>query len=49
MALQATHDKLDDIPEAYRDLYTERDGKYELTGIAGIKTAADVELSLIHI
>lgn len=43
MALQAIHDKLDDIPEKYRELYTEKGGKFELTGIAGVKTQADVD------
>ena len=43
MALKAIYDKQEDIPEAYRDLYTERDDKWELTGIEGIKTTADTE------
>lgn len=43
MALQAIHDKIDDIPEPYRDLYTEKAGKFELTGISGIKTQADFD------
>lgn len=42
MALKAIHDALDEIPEEYQTLYTEKEGKYELTGIAGIKTEADV-------
>jgi hypothetical protein len=43
MALNATYDNQDDIPEQYRDLYTERDGKWELTGITGFKTQADID------
>lgn len=43
MALKTVHDSIDDIPEQYRDLYTEKGGKFELTGIAGIKTQADLE------
>lgn len=43
MALNAVHDNLEDIPEVHRELYTEKDGKYELTGISGIKTQADVD------
>lgn len=43
MSLQAIHDTIDDIPEVYRDLYTEKGGKFELTGISGIKTQADFE------
>ena len=42
MALSAVMEKLDDIPEQYRDLYAEKDGKWELTGITGVKTEADV-------
>ena len=43
MALKAIHDKQDEIEEVYRSLYSERDGKWELTGISGIKTQADVD------
>lgn len=42
MAIKAVVDKIDDIPEQYRDLYTEKNGKFELTGVEGIKTDADV-------
>lgn len=42
MELKDVHDKLDEIPEPFRPLYTEKDGKYELTGIKGVKTSADV-------
>lgn len=40
--LKDVHDKIDEIPEAFRELYTEKGGKYELTGITGVKTSADV-------
>lgn len=43
MALSFQHDSIDDIPEPYRDLYSEREGKFVLTGISGIKTQADIE------
>lgn len=43
MALKDVHDSLDEIPEQYRDLYTEKGDKWELTGISGVKTTADVE------
>jgi hypothetical protein len=43
MALNAIHETLDEIPEQYRDLYSERDGKFELTGIQGVKTTADTD------
>lgn len=43
MAIQAILDKIDDVDEKYRDLYTEKDGKFELTGVVGFKTQADVD------
>jgi hypothetical protein len=43
MSLKAIYEKKEDIPEAFQELYTERDGKWEVTGIEGIKTVADVE------
>jgi len=43
MLLSVTHDKIDDIPEQYRELYTEQDGKFVLTGISGVKTQTDVD------
>jgi hypothetical protein len=42
MAIKAVVDKLEDVPEQYRDLYTERNGKFEVSGIEGIRTDADV-------
>lgn len=42
MVLKDTHDTLEEIPEQYRDLYTEKGDKFELTGIAGVRTSADV-------
>lgn len=42
MGLKAILDTLDDVPEHFHELYTEKNGKYELTGIEGIKTEADV-------
>lgn len=41
--LKHIYDKLEDIPEAFRALYTEKNGKWELTGISGIKTQADFD------
>lgn len=43
MVLKATHDKLDDIPTEYQSLYTEKNGKFELTGISEVKTQGDVD------
>jgi hypothetical protein len=43
MALQAIYDSQDQIPEAHRELFSERNGKWELTGITGVRTQADVD------
>lgn len=40
--LKAVYKTKDDIPAGYEDLYTEKNGQWELTGIEGIKTQADV-------
>jgi len=43
MVLKDTHEKLEEIPEEFQSLYTEKDGKWELTGIQGVKTQGDVD------
>lgn len=43
MALQIIVEKLDDVDEKYHDLYTEKDGKFHLTGVEGMKTQADID------
>lgn len=43
MDLKTIHDSIDDIPEAFRELYTEQDGKFVLTGIGGVKTQGDID------
>ena len=43
MALKAVVEKIDDVEEAFRPLYTERNGKFEITGIEGMKTQGDVD------
>lgn len=43
MVLKDTHDKLDEIPEQFQELYTDKGGKFELTGIQGVKTQGDVD------
>lgn len=43
MALEAVVDTLDGVEEAFHALYSERDGKFEITGINGMKTTADVD------
>ena len=41
--LKAIYDSKDSIPEAFRELYSERDGKWEVTGIEGVKTQGDMD------
>jgi len=43
MKLKAVYQTLAEIPEAFRALFTERDGKYELTEVDGVKTGADID------
>lgn len=43
MPLKTVYEKEEDIPEGYSDLYRERNGKFELTGIEGVKTQADID------
>lgn len=43
MKLKFVVDSLDDVDEKYHDLYTEKDGKYEFTGVDGLKTQADID------
>jgi len=41
--LELEYDALETVPEAFRSLYTENNGKFVLTGINGIKTQGDVD------
>ena len=41
--IKAIEENFDDIPEQFKELYSERDGKYELNGIEGLKTSTDVK------
>ncbi len=43
MALELNYDSQDDIPEAHRELFTEKDEKWHLTGINVMVTSADVD------
>jgi hypothetical protein len=43
MKLKTVYANAEDIPEGYADLYTERNGQFELTGIEGVKTQTDVD------
>lgn len=40
--LEIEYDSVDAVPEVFRPLYTEQDGKAVLTGVNGMKTAKDV-------
>ena len=43
MSLTAVIESLDGVPEQFHELYEERDGQFEITGISGMKTQADVD------
>lgn len=43
MALKTVYDDEADVPEQYRDLFTETEGKWNLTGIEGLKTQVDID------
>lgn len=43
MTLKAVHATLEEIPEEFQSLYTEKAGKFELTGIQGVKSQADID------
>ncbi len=43
MKLKAVVDKLEDVAPEFQPLYTERGGKWEVTGIEGLRTQADVD------
>lgn len=46
MALKTVYADISECPEPHRELYSEKDGKFVLTGIEGIKTQADVDAVL---
>lgn len=41
--LDAIMDSIDELPPDVQSLYTEKDGKYELTGVKNVKTQADID------
>lgn len=43
MKLKAIYDKKEEVPAGFEELYTERAGKFELTGVEGMKTQADID------
>lgn len=42
VSLELSYDDAESVPEAFKTLYTEKDGKFTLTGIKGLKTQTDV-------
>jgi hypothetical protein len=40
--LEVQYDSLSAVPEAYKALYSEKDGKAVLTGVNGLKTSSDI-------
>ena len=40
--IEISYDTMNAVPEAFRGLYSERDGKAVLTGVNGLKTIHDV-------
>jgi hypothetical protein len=43
MKLKTIYATEEEIPEGYGDLYTERNGQWELTGVEGVKTQGDID------
>src|ERR1039458_8330945 len=41
--LKTVYATQEEIPAGYEALYTERNGKWELTGVSGVKTQADID------
>lgn len=41
--LRTIYDTQADIPEGFTDLFTEKNGRFELTAIEGVKTQADID------
>lgn len=41
--LEINYDSIDSIPEGFRGLYDEADGKYTLSGVVGMKSQADID------
>lgn len=41
--LKTIYEKQEDIPEGFVDLYTDKNGKFELTAVEGVKTQADID------
>ncbi len=46
MVIKSVYDSIDDVPESiddFRSMFVEKNGKFELTGIQGVKTQGDID------
>lgn len=43
MAIKVVEDSIDNVPEHFRELYSEQNGKFVLTGVEGMKTQQDID------
>lgn len=43
MRLKNSYPKAEDIPEGYKDLFTERDGQWVFTGVEGLRPQSDLD------
>jgi hypothetical protein len=43
MPLSAVMDSIDDLADPLKELYTEKNGRYELTGITGVFTQGNID------
>jgi hypothetical protein len=41
--IKTLYDNAEDIPDGFADLYQEKGGKFELVGVEGVKTQADID------
>ena len=41
--IKTAYDTVEEIPEGFGELYAERNGKFELIGVDGIKTQSDID------
>ena len=44
--LKVTYEKQEEIPTGFEELYVERNGRFDLVGIEGVKTQADIDKQL---
>jgi hypothetical protein len=49
MPIEYAYDNAESVPEGYADLYSEKDGKFVLTGVNGIKTPDDTNKLMLSL